>query len=117
MIQKKRTPTEHASFRINTNTLDNLKKISKDQKLSLNTYVNQIFDSHVNWDVNASEIGWIVMLKSALMELVKHMNKETIIKIAKDSAESGAKEIALSMRGKYGIGEWISILKERAKSS
>ena len=117
MIQKKRTPTEHASFRINTNTLDNLKKISKDQKLSLNTYVNQIFDSHVNWDVNAAEIGWIVMLKSALMELVKHMDKETIIKIAKDAAESGAKEIALSMRGKYGVDEWISILKERAKSS
>lgn len=117
MIQKKRTPTEHASFRINTNTLDNLKKISKDQKLSLNTYVNQIFDSHVNWDINASEIGWIVMLKSASMELIKHVDNETIIKIAKDTAESGAKEIALSMRGKYGVDEWISILKERAKSS
>ncbi|MCE9652912.1 MAG: hypothetical protein K8Q89_07665 [Nitrosarchaeum sp.] len=117
MIQKKRAPTEHASFRINTNTLDNLKKISKDQKLSLNTYVNQIFDSHVNWDVNASEIGWIVMLKSASVELIKHVDNETIIKIAKDSAESGAKEIALSMRGKYGVDEWISILKERAKSS
>jgi hypothetical protein len=51
------------------------------------------------------------MLKSALMELVKHVDKETIIKIAKDSAESDAKEIALSMRGKYGMGEWISILK------
>ncbi|QLH10691.1 hypothetical protein [Nitrosarchaeum sp. AC2] len=117
MIQKKRAPTEHASFRINTNTLDNLKKISKDQKLSLNTYVNQIFDSHVNWDVNASEIGWIVMLKSASTELIKHVDNQTIIKIAKDAAESGAKEIALSMRGKYGVNEWISILKERAKSS
>ena len=117
MIQKKRTPTEHASFRINTPTLDNLKKISKDQKLSLNTYVNQIFDSHVNWDVHASEIGWIVMLKSALMELVKYVDNETIIKIAKNLAESGAKEIALSMRGKYGVEEWISILKDRAKSS
>ena len=103
MIQKKRTPTEHASFRINTTTLDNLKKISKDQKLSLNTYVNQIFDSHVNWDVHASEIGWIVMLKSALIELVKYVDNETIIKIAKNLAESGAKEIALSMRGKYGV--------------
>jgi hypothetical protein len=117
MIHKKRTPTEHASFRINIDTLDNLKKISKDQKLSLNTYVNQIFDSHVNWDVHASEIGWIVMLKSALMELVKYTDKETIIKIAKDSAERGSKEIALSMRGKYGVNEWISILKDRAKSS
>jgi len=117
MIQKKRAPTEHASFRINTNTLDNLKKISKDQKLSLNTYVNQIFDSHVNWDVNASEIGWIVMLKSASTELIKHVDNQIIIKIAKDVAENGAKEIALSMRGKYGVNEWISILKERAKSS
>ena len=38
-------------------------------------------------------------------------------KIAKETAESGSKEIALYMRGKYGIAEWISIIKDRAKMS
>lgn len=117
MNTKRRTPTEHASFRINTSTLNNLKKISKEQKLSLNTYVNQIFDSHISWDLYAPEVGWVVMLKSALREIVKNIDDASIRSAAKNAAESGAKEIALSMRGKYNIDEWISILKDRAKSS
>ena len=116
MTQDKKS-TEHVSFRINKNILEKLKRISKDQKMSLNTYVNQIFDSHVNWDMHASEIGWVVMLKSASIKLIKHADDKTIIQLAKEAAESGAKEIALSMRGKHGVDEWISILKDRAKSS
>ncbi|GKS67071.1 hypothetical protein YTPLAS73_06180 [Nitrosarchaeum sp.] len=116
MIQDKRS-TEHVSFRINKITLEKLKHISQDQKTSLNTYVNQIFDSHVNWDVHATEIGWVMMLKSASMKLIKHLDDKIIIQLAKEVAESGAKEIALSMRGKHGVDEWISILKDRAKSS
>ena len=117
MNTQKRKSTEHASFRINTSTLENLKKISKEQKLSLNTYVNQIFNSHLSWDLYAPEVGWVVMLKSALQEIIQSLDKETIKTIAKNVAESNAKEIALSMRGKYDISEWISILKDRARSS
>ncbi|HET9009976.1 MAG TPA: toxin-antitoxin system HicB family antitoxin [Nitrosarchaeum sp.] len=113
---KKRT-TEHVSFRVNKEVLEKLKAVAKEEKLSLNTYVNQIFDSHVSWDVHASEVGWVVMLKSALREIIKKSDKETITKIAKNAAVSGSKEIALSMRGRYGIAEWISILKDRARSS
>ena len=116
-MNPKKGPTEHASFRINTPTLENLKKISREQKISLNTYVNQIFNSHLSWDLYAPEVGWVVMLKSALQEIIKNLDKETIKNIAKNSAESNAKEISLSMRGKYNISEWISILKDRAKSS
>ena len=116
-MNPKKGPTEHASFRINTSTLENLKKISKEQKLSLNTYVNQIFNSYLSWDLYAPEVGWVVMLKSALQEIIKNLDKETIKNIARNSAESNAKEIALSMRGKYDISEWVSILKDRAKSS
>lgn len=115
MNQKK--PTEHASFRINSSILENLRKISKEQKLSLNTYVNQVFDSHLSWDLHAHEVGWVVMLKSPLKEIIKSIDKQTIETIAKNSAESGAKEIAFSMRGRYDIDEWISILKDRARSS
>jgi len=113
----KKTPTEHASFRINTTTLESLKNISSDEHLSLNTYVNRIFDSHLNWDLFAPEVGWVVMLKSVLKEIIKTLDNETLIQIAKNAAESGSKEIALSMRGQYGVDEWISILKNRAKSS
>ena len=116
-MKNAKTETEHASFRINKKTLESLKTISREDHLSLNTYVNRIFDSHLDWNLLAPEIGWVVMLKSAMKEIIKNLDSETIIQIARNSAEGGAKEIALSMRGKYGVDEWISILKNRAKSS
>jgi len=116
-MKNAKTETEHASFRINKKTLESLKTISREDHLSLNTYVNRIFDSHLDWNLLAPEIGWVVMLKYAMKEIIKNLDNETIIQIARNSAEGGAKEIALSMRGKYGIDEWISILKNRAKSS
>jgi len=114
---KKKTPTEHASFRIDKITLESLRNISREEQLSLNTYVNRIFDSHLSWDHSASEVGWIVMLKSVSKEIIKNLDTEKIIEIAKNAAESSSKEIALSMRGNYGIAEWVSILKNRSKSS
>lgn len=114
---EKRSPTEHVTFRIKKETLDNLKSISKKDKVSLNTLANQVFDSHVNWDVHAAEVGWVVMLKTGLKELIKQADKETISKIAQDTADANAKEISLYMRGNYGVEEWISILKDRARMS
>jgi len=116
-MKNKKSETEHASFRIDKKNLELLKTISSEEHLSLNTYVNRIFDSHLNWNLLAPEVGWVVMLKSAMKEIIKTLDSETVVQIAKNSAEGGAKEIALSMRGKYGIDEWISILKNRAKSS
>ncbi|MCV0391936.1 MAG: hypothetical protein K5790_01435 [Nitrosopumilus sp.] len=113
----KKLPTEHASFRINKKILESLKEVSREEHLSLNTYVNRILDSHLNWDLFAPEVGWVVMLKSVSKEIIKNLDNEKISQIAKNAAESGSKEIALSMRGKYNVIEWISILKNRAKSS
>lgn len=112
-----KSPTEHVTFRIKKEILENLKSISQKDKVSLNTLANQVFDSHVNWDVHAAEVGWVVMLKSGLKELIKSADKETISQIAKEAAEINAKEISLYMRGNYGVAEWISILKDRARIS
>lgn len=116
-VEEKKRVTEHATFRIEKEILDNLKLLAKEQNLSLNTIVNQVLDSHVTWDQYAPQVGWVVMLKSALIDLIKNIDKETIIKVATKASESGAKEISLYMRGKHGIDEWISILRDRAKKS
>jgi len=70
-VKNAKTETEHASFRINKKTLESLKTISREDHLSLNTYVNRIFDSHLDWNLLAPEIGWVVMLKSAMKEIIK----------------------------------------------
>lgn len=115
--EQKKSRTEHVTFRIRKDTLENLKSISQKDKVSLNTLVNQVFDSHINWDLHAAEVGWVVMLKSGLKQLIKHADRETVSKIAKETAEANAKEISLYMRGDHGVAEWISILKDRARMS
>lgn len=57
------------------------------------------------------------MLKAGLIEIIKSLDNEAISKVAKKVADSGAKEISLYMRGKYGIEEWISITRDRARMS
>ncbi len=116
-FQEKKRVTEHVTFRIEKEILDNLKLLAKEQNLSLNIVVNQVLDSHINWDQYAPQVGWVVMLKSALIDLIKNVDRETIIKTATKTSEAGAKEISLFMRGKHGIDEWISILRDRAKKS
>ena len=116
-IQDKKRVTEHATFRIEKEILDNLKSLAKDQNLSLNTVVNQVLDSHIHWDQYAPQVGWVVMLKAALIELIKNVDRDAIIKTATKTSESGAKEISLFMRGRHGIDEWISIMRDRAKKS
>jgi len=113
-LEKKRT-TDITTFRLDTELLQSLKLVAKKERLSLNTLVSHIFTTHLGWDLHAAEVGWVVMLKSGLIEIIKHLDKETICKIAKKSSDAGAKEIALYMRGKYGVEEWISIFRDRAK--
>ena len=105
------------SFRLDTKLLENLKLVAKKEKTNVNTLVSQILESHLGWDLYASEVGWVVMLKAGMLEIIKALDTESITMIAKKIAKSGAKEIALFMRGKYGIEEWISITRDRARMS
>ena len=115
--EERKSVTEVTSFRLSSKMLDNLKMVAKKEKTNVNTLVSQILESHLGWDLYASEVGWVVMLKAGMLELIKNLDTETITEIAKKIADSGAKEIALFMRGKYGIDEWISITQDRARMS
>jgi len=105
------------SFRFDTKLLENLKLVAKKEKTNVNTLVSQILESHLGWDLYASEVGWVVMLKAVMLEIIQSLDTESITKLAKKVAASGAKEIALFMRGRYGVEEWISIIRDRARMS
>ncbi len=109
--------TEVTSFRLDTEMMNNLKSVAKKEKTTVNTLVSNILESHLGWDIYAAEVGWVVMLKAGLIEIIKSLDNEAIANVAKKVADSGAKEISLYMRGKYGIDEWISITRDRARMS
>lgn len=109
--------TETATFRFDKELLDNLKKISEHENISLNVIVSQILDSYVHWQMTAPDAGWVVMIKSFLIELIKEIDDEKIALLASNASKHTAKNIALLMRGTYQEQEWIEIIKQRAKRS
>ena len=114
---KEKRISEVTSFRLNTEMMNDLKSVAKKQKLPVNTLVSNILESHLGWDISAAEVGWVVMLKAGMIEMIKSLDEQAVSNIAKKVADVGAKEISLYMRGKYGIDEWISIFRERSKMS
>jgi len=109
--------TETATFRFDKELLENLKKISEHEHISLNVVVSQILDSYVHWQISAPDAGWIVMIKSFLVELIKEVDDDKISHLATKSSKKSAKNIALLMRGNFDEDDWIDIIKQRAQRS
>lgn len=109
--------TDTATFRFNTDLLNRLKKQAEEENISLNVFVTQVLESFLDWDLMAPGAGWAVMPKSFLIELIKDVDKEEVVKIAVKSSKFMAKDISLLMKGRYDADAWISIIRDRAKRS
>lgn len=105
------------TFRIDSGVLDKLKNHSKFEKVTLNALVNQLLAQAVDWDIKAAKAGWVPIEKSVLEETLHNLNEKTVTDIAKMAGKIIAKDMALSMVGNFGVNEWVSILKLRAKAA
>jgi len=62
-MSKKNTST--ITFRVDENVDKHLRKIAKEQKISLNTLANQIFGNYLDLDVYMEKFGVMKMSKKA----------------------------------------------------
>ena len=105
------------TFRIDSDILNKLKNHSKFEKVTLNALVNQLLAHAVDWDVKAAKAGWVPIEKSVLDEIMHRLDEKTVVDIAKMAGKMIARDVALSMVGNFGVSDWVSILKLRAKSA
>lgn len=117
MTLEKTEGSKTITFRIDSSVLDKLKNHSKFEKITLNALVNQLLAQAIDWDVKAAKSGWVPIEKSILEETLHNLNEKTVIDIAKMAGKIIAKDMAFSMVGNFGVNEWISILKLRAKAA
>jgi len=115
MVEKKQT--ESVSLRLDKSTWDKLKILASKQKLSPNALVSQILDSHLEWELNATAAGWVVMPKPFLIELFKIVDSKTIEQVITKLSSRMAKDISLYMRGKYDLDSWLSLIRARCARS
>ena len=62
--------TETASFRLDSNNLEKLKKEDKDNDLSLNQLLNQVIGNHVNFRSVAKSAGFMTIPKPVLKRIM-----------------------------------------------
>src|ERR671916_6804 len=93
--------SENISFRIPKVPLDQLRLEAKENQITLNTLVNQIVDSYVNFTSNASKAGMIPIHRLCLITLLEGYDEEQVKEIAKRFVKAICVETPLLLRGKY----------------
>ena len=104
------------TFRLKDRTIDDLKKQSEEEGVSLNNLVNKVLDSYLEWECFAPKVGFVSIQKSVLRELFDSLSEEWIKKIAISAADSFEDEL-LVMRGKVDLDAVLSLTKGRVKQS
>jgi hypothetical protein len=105
-------PTEAATFRLDKKFLDQLRLEAKEKQLNLNTLLNQIVRSHIEWHANATKAGFMPKRKKLIKRLFDSLTKEQVDALAADVSRGLTGETLMIMASK-GTEESILELMER----
>ncbi|MDE1765157.1 MAG: hypothetical protein KGI27_02665 [Thaumarchaeota archaeon] len=112
-----REKNKTVTFRIDKSVLDKIKSHATFERITLNALVNQLLAHAVDWDLVASKSGWVPVPKSLLMAWFDKLDDKTIQNIAEEKGKMVSRDMLYTMKGKYDVWEWISVLRGRAKAA
>jgi hypothetical protein len=104
------------TFRLESTALDKLKAKANQDRISLNTLVNQIIVGYAEWDLTAISAGWMVMPKKVMKKMIAKLSEKEIKQLAKETVDE-MKSIALFMTNKSDLESFFSIIRIRSKKS
>lgn len=104
------------TFRLESAALEKLRSKAKEERLSLNTLVNQIIVGYTEWDLTAVSAGWMVMPKHVMKKLFARLTEKDVERLAKDTF-SEVKDVVLFMTNKNDLEGFFSVLRARSKKS
>ncbi|MBI5698677.1 MAG: hypothetical protein HZC29_09435 [Thaumarchaeota archaeon] len=115
-IKTKSSENESMTFRLESASLEKLKSKAKDERISLNTLVNQIIVGYAEWDLTATSAGWMVMPKFIMKKLFARLTEKEVEQLAKETF-SEVKDIVIFMTNKIDLDGFLSVLRVRSKKS
>lgn len=113
--QKKKTET--MSFRLDGHILDNLRKESESQGVSLNVLANKIFTRYVEWGMFEPKVGMVPIAKPIVSALFQKLTEKETIELANQIGHSIVSDIATFMKGSMDIDSFVSWFITRMKIS
>ena len=103
---------------MNDDTVKKLRSEAQLQGISLNSFVNQILTSFLEWHMHEPKIGMVSFTKETARELFTKMSKEQIIDMAKRVGTKEYQNAAIFITGgKIDLGSFLSWFENRMKNS
>jgi hypothetical protein len=96
-------PSKAVTFRVPSDKLDQLQRVSETNNISRNTLVNQIIDSYLNWHSTAASAKLYYLPKSFLIKLLNELDEEELIDLARETAKNDLVDISLFLKGGFNI--------------
>ena len=112
-MEKKNTSV---TFRFTTKEYNTLKKIAKNEKISLSALVNNMISRFLEWDMIVQKAGWIVFHKNTIKEILKCIDDDKLKEIAEHAAEY-LKDITLLMYGTTDLESCLEMLRNKTMNS
>jgi hypothetical protein len=112
MQAAKTKQTEVMCIRVDHTLAEELRSEAEYVNISLNVLVNHIFRRYVEWDRDASKLGFIPVTKELFTSLLATLSDSQIEQIAKDAVRN-ISDIVIYMQKKFdlqGVLQWIDEL-------
>jgi hypothetical protein len=110
--------SETLTFRIDRDNVKKLRSEAETQGISLNSVINQILKSFLEWHIFEPKVGMVPLSKPVVQELFTKMSKEQIIDMAMHVGKSELQNAAMFMKGgKIDLDSFLSWFENRMKNS
>lgn len=114
-IQKK--GTESATFRLDSEMLDALKREAGQREISLNTFVNQIVKRFVQWDMHSSKAGMMHVPKPLLIDIIEKLDEKQISDMAAKHGMDVMRTVVLFLKNRYDAPSFLRVFEDWMKVS
>ncbi|HEY7107882.1 MAG TPA: hypothetical protein VH415_00490 [Nitrososphaeraceae archaeon] len=109
--------SESITFRLDNDTIKQLRHEADQQDISTNALVNHILKEHIKWHSNAPRAGFIAVRRSLIMNLMNFLSERDIVSVAENVAKSTNKDSILLLEKEYTIKSALQFLENWMKIS
>ena len=105
------------TFRLDEDNIARLRAEAQKQGISLNSFVNQVLKSFLDWHIFETKVGFVPILKPVVKELFSKMTKEQIIEMAANTGKEEIQNAVYFMKGNIDLDSFLSWFENRMKNS
>jgi hypothetical protein len=104
-----KSSTTCVTFRLPSEKLNTLRRVSGARNITANTLVNQIIKAHLDLHSRAASAKLYYMPKSFLIRLIYELTEDELNKLARDTAKNDLVDMSLFLRGGFTLASLSNI--------